>query len=90
MSTLESEHAWGTLRLVSRMWDVLAADGELLKATGLTDAEIEETKANIAMHSAMVKGTEAKVKLMQFAMYKRDDTAGSSGGYLRFAAVQTD
>lgn len=74
LSTLEGGHAWGTLRLVSRMWGVLAADGELLKATGLTDAEIEETKANIAMHSAMVKGAEAKVKLLQFAMYKSEMT----------------
>ena len=47
------------------------ADPELQARVGLTVDEIEETKGNIAIHSVMTKGFQAKEKLLMHALYQR-------------------
>ena len=70
MSVLNSTHAMNTLYLIGRMWEVVEADPELQAAVGLTEEEIEETKGNIAIHSVMTKGFQAKEKLLMHALYQ--------------------
>ena len=70
ISVLNSDHAMNTLYLIGRMWAVVEADPELQARVGLTVEEIEETKGNIAIHSVMTKGFQAKEKLLMHALYK--------------------
>ena len=65
-----SPHAMNTLYLIGRMWDVVQADPQLQAKVGLTLEEIEETKGNIAIHSVMTKGFQAKEKLLMHALYQ--------------------
>ena len=65
-----SPHAMNTLYLIGRMWDVVQADPQLQAKVGLTVEEIEETKGNIAIHSVMTKGYQAKEKLLMHALYQ--------------------
>ena len=71
LSVLNSDHAMNTLYLIGRMWEVVEADPELQAKVGLTVEEIEETKGNIAIHSVMTKGFQAKEKLLMHALYQR-------------------
>ena len=71
LSTLDSEHSMNTLHLISRMWEAMEADPWLRRAVNLTPDEIQETKANVAMHSVMQNGFIAKQKLLEHALYKR-------------------
>ena len=71
LSTLDSEHSMNTLHLISRMWEAMEADPWLRRAVNLTPEEIQETKANVAMHSVMQNGFIAKQKLLEHALYKR-------------------
>ena len=75
LSVLNSDHAMNTLYLIGRMWAVVEADPELQARVGLTVDEIEETKGNIAIHSVMTKGFQAKEKLLMHALYKHTLTA---------------
>ena len=71
LSSLDSEHSMNTLHLISRMWEAMEADPWLRRAVNLTPEEIQETKANVAMHSVMQNGFIAKQKLLEHALYKR-------------------
>lgn len=71
LSSLDSEHSMNTLHLISRMWEAVEADPWLRRAVNLTPEEIQETKANVAMHSVMQNGFIAKQKLLEHALYKR-------------------
>ena len=73
-SVTSSSHSIDTLYLVDRMWNVLNEDKELLKATGLTPEEIEETKANAALFQVVKKGLEAKKDLLEYALHQRKMT----------------
>ena len=73
-SSLESAHSMNTLYLISRMWDALKLDDDLMTAAGLTKEELEETKANAALHRVVTKGLEAKQTLLEYSLYQRKMT----------------
>lgn len=74
LSSLDSAHSMNTLYLIGRMWNVLDANPDLKEAVGLSAEEIQETQANMALHSVMVQGLEAKQALLEYALYQRDMT----------------
>ena len=68
----DTEHGMSTLYTISRMWSTLQKNPDLMDAVGLTLEEIQETKANVALHRTMTKGFEAKKALLEHALYRRE------------------
>jgi hypothetical protein len=73
-SSITTADTIGTCYLIDRMWNVLKDDENLLKATGLTADEIEETKANAALYHVAKRGLEAKKELCEYALHQRKMT----------------
>ena len=73
-SSINTADTIGTCYLIDRMWNVLKDDENLLKATGLTADEIEETKANAALYHVAKRGLEAKKELCEYALHQRKMT----------------
>lgn len=74
LSSLQSEHAVGTLYLIDRMWNTIQNDPKLKESVHFTAEETEEILANVAMHKTMAKMFEAKAELMKYALHQREMT----------------
>ena len=74
LSTLNSEHALGTLHLITRMWNTIQNDPNLKECVKFTPEEEEETLANMALYKATTKMLEAKKELLKYALYQREMT----------------
>ena len=74
LSSLQSEHAVGTLYLIDRMWNTIQNDPKLKESVHFTAEETEEILANVAMHKTMTKMFEAKSELLKYALHQREMT----------------
>jgi hypothetical protein len=75
LPAVDTEHGINTLYAINRLWTTLQQEDDLRNAIGLTQEEIDETKANVALYQTITKSLKAKQALLEHSLYKREMTA---------------
>lgn len=75
LPAVDTEHGINTLYAINRLWTTLQQEDDLRNAIGLTQEELDETKANVALYQTITKSLKAKQALLEHSLYKREMTA---------------